>query len=188
MRRGRLLSIALVASVVLGTAVAVASCANPVESDLVDSLGPEKAGVPPGPFHRPGQPCLACHSDGGQGSPVLSAGGTVFATPTEDVPVGNVDVTITDSSGRKVDMLSNCAGNFYATETLAQLAFPLHVEIECTLPDGSKRRSVMGTRVERDGSCASCHSGNPSASSPGRVACATDEPTPPFTPGCGGGT
>ncbi|MFO0611716.1 MAG: hypothetical protein U0414_03945 [Polyangiaceae bacterium] len=165
---------------------ALASCADPVEDALIESLGDEVSGVRPGPFHRAGQPCLACHYDAGPG-PVFSLGGTVFASPKDDVGVSDVTVTITDALGKTRELTSNCVGNFYVPGQ-ADLAYPLRAEVSCTFPDGTVRRSVMGTRIERDGSCAGCHRGDPSATSPGRVACAPAQPNPPFTPAaCAGG-
>ena len=41
------------------------ACGDPVHDARVAALGDERPGVPAGPNHRPGQPCLACH--GGDG-------------------------------------------------------------------------------------------------------------------------
>ncbi len=167
-------------------AAASSACVDPVEDALIASLGDEVAGVRRGPLHRPGQPCLACHYDAGPG-PTFALAGTVFATPSEDIGVEGATVTVVDANGQSVVLTSNCAGNFYLSGR-TELAFPLRAEIECTLPDGTTRRSVMGTRIGRDGSCASCHTGSPAADSPGRVACATTQPDPAFQPtSCGGG-
>jgi hypothetical protein len=184
--RSKLGPLGLAIGLLGGLAAAGSSCVDPVEDDLITSLGDEANGVRPGPFHRPGQPCLACHYDAGSG-PTFALGGTVFATPVEDIGVSDVTVTITDALGKTRTLTSNCAGNFYMPGS-TELAYPLHAEIECTLPDGTTRRSVMGTRIGRDGSCASCHHGAPSAKSPGRVSCGPAEPDPAFSPvDCGGG-
>jgi hypothetical protein len=163
----------------------LASCANPVESDRVAALGANPTGQGNGPLHRPGQPCLVCHTDGGQAR-AFEAAGTVYASQRSRIAVNRVLVTIVDAAGRTVHERSNCAGNFYVQEESATLTFPLHAEIECTLPDGTVKRSVMGTRIDRDGSCATCHFGNPSGVSPGRLACGIDMPDPPFVapPSC----
>jgi hypothetical protein len=158
-----------------------AACFNPVESDLAASLGPEAPGVEESEFHRFGQPCLACHDRGGE-SPHFSVAGTVFATQNEDIPVLGAKVIVIDAAGKRFDATTNCAGNFMVEPSQFEPQYPLHVEVECTLPDGSVRRSVMGTRVAREGSCAGCHDkGPPSPTSPGRVFCVTSQPDPPFT-------
>src|SRR5450432_160855 len=45
---------------------ALVGCGDPVHDTAVSALGPEAPGVPKGPLHRPGQPCVLCH--GPQGS------------------------------------------------------------------------------------------------------------------------
>lgn len=169
-----------------GASGALASCADPVEEARIAALGDEVDGTRPGPFHRPGQPCLVCHYDAGPG-PTFSLGGTVFATPTDDVGVSNVTVIVVDARGKTQPLTSNCAGNFYIPGEV-ELAYPLRAEVSCTQPDGTVRRSVMGSRIARDGSCAGCHTGAPSATSPGRVSCGPAQPDPPFTQEiCSGG-
>ena len=57
--------------------VLLLSC-DPVHDDAVSALGGETPGIPRGPLHRPGQPCLVCH-DGASGDPAaFSMAGTVF--------------------------------------------------------------------------------------------------------------
>lgn len=168
---------ALTAIVLLSSA----ACFNPVESDLSDSLGPEAPGVEESEFHRFGQPCLACHDRGGE-SPHFSVAGTVFATQNEDIPVAGAKVILVDADGQRFEKTTNCAGNFFIEPDQFTPQYPMHVEIECPLPDGSVRRAVMGTRIGRDGSCAGCHDkGPPSPTSPGRVFCLPAQPDPPFT-------
>jgi len=163
-----------------------AGCANPEVDAAIAALGPEPNGPGRGPLHRPGQPCLLCH-DGGVASNMFAAG-TVYATPYSKIPVNGVSITLTDALGHQITRSTNCAGNFYVQGDVV-LAYPLRAEITCTFPDGTKHRSVMGSRIDRDGSCAGCHVGSPSESSPGRVSCAQFEPNPAFTtpPNCTGG-
>ena len=69
----------------------LAACdTDPVHSSAVDALGPEVAGVPKGPYHRAGQPCVTCHGGEGPASQQFVMAGTVFFGP------GN-----TSSEGRK---------------------------------------------------------------------------------------
>lgn len=162
-------------------AAALAGCPSPVEDDLIASLGPEQSGVPEGEFHRYGQPCLACHS-GYVGEDPMVVAGTVFATPIDDIPVEGARVELTDAAGSKIVKSTNCAGNFYVEEGEWEPVFPLRAVVECTLPDGRVRRNVMGTRINRDGSCASCHANEaPSQLGPGRVFCTDEVLEVPFT-------
>lgn len=180
----------VIACALLAASLAGMTCVSPAQDDIIESLGPEKSGIPEGPFHRYGQPCLACHGGYGPGSPLFEFGGTVFATPQDDIPVSAVTVTVTDANGVVKTAVSNCAGNFYSPAADDHLVFPLRAEVSCELPlpEGADpmttpkqiRRSVMQTRIDRDGSCASCHDGNPSPSSPGRISCGPAQPATPF--------
>jgi hypothetical protein len=157
-----------------------AGCFSPVEDDLISELGPEIDGLEEGQYHRYGQPCLVCH--GGYKAPLFSAAGTVFTTPTDDIPVAGVVVKLTDANGDVYQAPTNCAGNFFITGSEWDPVFPLRAEIECTLPDGTKRRSVMQTRINRDGGCGSCHEPGPANQfSPGQVYCMPEQPSEPFT-------
>ncbi len=161
-------------------AAVAAGCESPVQDEEIAAQGDEVAGVPEGPFHRYGQNCLACHGGYGPGPQFLLAG-TVFATPDADIPVLGATVTVTDSAGTTIPVVSNCAGNFYIDIEGWEAEFPLRVEVACPMPDGSIRRNVMGTRINRDGGCASCHErGVATADSPGQIFCAKTQPDPPF--------
>src|SRR5690242_17154492 len=96
-----------------GLVLAGASCGDPVRDKLVTSLGPEAPNVPPGPMHRPGQPCLACHDADLGSAPPFSLGGTVYVDAMTSTPVADVSVNIVDSQGRSFSTVSNCAGNFF---------------------------------------------------------------------------
>lgn len=158
----------------------ISGCFSPVQDDEIDALGPEVDGVEEDELHRYGQNCLACH--GGYGdAPRFTLGGTVFATPNDDVPVAGAKIIVNDSAGQSIELTSNCAGNFYVEAEDFEAQFPLRVEIECPLPDGTSRRSVMGTRINRDGGCASCHANGPAtADAPAQVYCVKEQPDPPF--------
>jgi hypothetical protein len=119
----------------------------------------------------------------------------VFAQPDDEIPVKGAKVTITDSTGQKKSAKTNCAGNFYIEEADFTPVYPVRVEIECTTPAGfsgvtETYRNVMGTRVNRDGSCAGCHDNEPaSQNGPGRVYCMDGRLNNPFSidPDCVGG-
>lgn len=177
----RLAHALLRASLVLPFALAAAGCESPVDDDLIAAQGGEVDGLEEGEFHRYGQDCLACHGGYG-GGPRFVAAGTVFATPTDDIPVAGATIYLTDVNGKQRAAPSNCAGNFYFQEDANnELEFPLRVEIECPLPDGTTRRALMGTRINRDGGCAFCHQkGGANSESPGQVYCSTLQPEPAF--------
>jgi hypothetical protein len=143
---------------------AALACADPVHDAEVESLGPERAGVPKGPEHRPGQPCLACHGGEGPASFEMSVAGTVFAHPDGDAPVASAVVKVADANGRTFSTPSNCVGNFWIPKRLFEPAFPA----TCAVLAGNYT-PVMQSLVNRTGSCNECHSGPPSDQSPGRI-------------------
>ena len=149
------------------------SCNDPVHDAQVDALGPESAGVSPGPTHRPGKPCLTCH--GGQGPAELELGvaGTIYKTAAPDSPpLAGATVTIYDATqqpdgGAPHTVVTNAAGNFYFPRTAWAPFFPLH-DIAVSYP-GVETPTLMHTNVGRDGSCASCHFDPKGANTHGHV-------------------
>ena len=155
---------------------------DPVHDDAIAALGPETPGVRQGPLHRPGQPCLLCH-DGAQGDPQrFTVAGTVYIMTGARSPAGGATVVVTDSAGTSAQLVTNAAGNFYATPSQYDRGFPWRVSVRAssgaivtmqTLVEGN------GT-VEPDGSCASCHVDPTGPASPGHVALTLDDGgTPP---------
>jgi hypothetical protein len=148
------------------------ACGNPVIDTKIEALGGEQAGVPPGPYHRPGQPCTLCHSDYYGVSPKIVIGGTVFADLNSFKTVEDVEVVLTDSIGETRTLVTNCIGNFYITADTWNPQFPLAAEIRFPVynTDGTEQTDptdkskvirkvkAMGSVISRDGSCASCHS------------------------------
>lgn len=158
-------------------------CSNPLIDDKVALLGPEAAGVAASEWHRPGQPCLLCHGPYGGASPEMSVAGTVFATPEKKgkTPVGveKVIVTITDSFGDVLEKKTNCIGNFFITTEEWKPGFPLAAKIEYPDPkDDGTTPVYMATRIGRDGSCAGCHEGRASETSPGSIYCVEADKSP----------
>ncbi len=93
-------------------------------------------GEAPGALMTPGRDCLACH-DG-----AIATRWTAAGTWT---PPGS-SVTIRDSAGKTVQLVTNEVGNFYTAEALA---FPI-------------RASVNGQTMSPDpsyGGCNGCHGG-----------------------------
>lgn len=179
-------------------AAALASCGDPAHDNAVNALGPEKPGVSPGPTHRPGQPCVICHGGSGPGNPQFSIGGTVYAVKGQTDPLVNATVHLTDATGSTRTATTNAAGNFYIT--LSQWA-PLppiaKISVDCgpltstspytcgpTDPNTPSLTATMNTHIGRDGSCAGCHFGVRSATTPGPIYVASD---PADLPMAGGG-
>ena len=138
--------------VAFACALGAVACGNPAQDNLINSLGPEASGVRRGPLHRPGQPCLACHSAAGGRHPQFSVAGTVYQTSDSTKPARDVIVELTDSKGRKYSVASNCAGNFYVQERDFQPVYPMTVKLEY-----GSLETKMFTNIYREGSCAGCH-------------------------------
>jgi hypothetical protein len=145
-------SVALDRTVLVATLLAaVMGCGDPVSDRSIDALGPEVAGVPKGPFHRPGQPCVLCHSDAGS-APPFSLAGTVYIDADTLTPIDGVRVNLVDSLGETFSTTTNCAGNFFVRPGEYALNGPVWVSM--------RRDEVlreMDTAIYRDGSCAGCH-------------------------------
>ena len=176
----KIAALALVTTVSV-LAAATLACESPIHDEAVAALGDEAPGVDTGEFHRYGQDCMVCHGGAGPG-PDFVAASTVFATPDSDIPVKGATVILTDATGQTASVRTNCAGNFIFENRDFQPQFPLRAVVLCPQPDGSTRRVVMGSRINRDGGCAFCHAaGEASGASPGQVYCASTQPNPPYT-------
>jgi hypothetical protein len=150
--------------------LALLGCGDPVRDRAVEALGPETPGVRVGPSHRPGQPCLLCHSEAGD-APPFSVAGTVYIDAPSLTPIDDVGVILIDSFGRKFSATTNCAGNFYVRPKAYTLQGPVWVSLE---RDEVLRE--MDTPVFRDGSCAGCHGDPLGPTSAGHVFL-IDDPT-----------
>lgn len=145
---------------------------DPVHADAQSALGGEQPGVPRGPLHRPGQPCLVCH-DGESGDPrAFSVAGTIFLDADAAVPVAGATVSLQGADGTlsptgsgAPTATTNAAGNFYLTPQQYVPKFPLAVA-------GITLGSVaiaMHSHIGGNGSCAGCHLDPPGPGSPGHV-------------------
>lgn len=145
--------------------VLAVACADPVHDRAVDALGPEASGVPKGPTHRPGQPCLTCHGGDGPSVLVMSFGGTVYAHETGREAGASAIVRVVDADQRTYETPTNAVGNFWIPRRAFEPAFPVTAAV--TLGQYSR---VMRTAMRLDGSCNSCHAGTEASSgSPGYV-------------------
>jgi hypothetical protein len=148
------------AAISLLLAAAALGCADPVHDDVVTALGPERGGVPAGPLHRPGQPCLVCHDGGGPGDMVLRFGGTIYQNDVDDTPLVAATVTLTDAKAHTRVAVTNCAGNFFVQAVDWSPVFPVHVQV-----DYGSVSATMQNHIGREGSCAACHTGKDSSTS-----------------------
>ena len=155
---------------VLALACLFMSCTDPVKDRAIERLGGEDPRVPMGPEHRPGQPCVLCHSPGGPASSKpFVIGGTVFETssPASNGAAG-VQVLFVDASSAMRQYETNGAGNFFIPESeWSDLTFPFKVGL---LKNG--KPIPMSTTVNREGSCNFCHKPNPGS----RYALPGDDP------------
>jgi hypothetical protein len=151
-------------ALVLAVACAAFACGDPVHDDDVDALGPEADGVPKGPTHRAGQPCLVCHGGDGPGGTTFSAAGTIYQVKGQTDPLVQATVHLTDAKGATFDATTNEVGNFFVNASDFAPVFPLHAEIEF-----QNDEAPMTTHIGRDASCSSCHYDPPGPTTPGRV-------------------
>jgi hypothetical protein len=143
---------------------APAACMDPVHDDAVKALGPEAPGVPPGPLHRPGQPCLTCHGGEGPADSEFSLAGTVYLLQYEEVPAPSATVVIEDVDGVAGTVTTNEVGSFWVNADKWRPTYPLELSVKYGIIT-----SRMNGNVGRAGSCADCHQPKVGPSSPGHV-------------------
>jgi hypothetical protein len=162
--------------VALSLAVA---CGPSLEDEEAEALGPEVGD--PGPTHRPGQPCLVCHSErDSRGGVKFVVAGTIYELIDDPRGFAGAEVEITDAAGEVLVVHSNEAGNFMVSVDpgvaepeegedgdLAVPAAPLF-PLRVTVRSGA-REQVMRNVIGREGSCAHCHTNPAGARSNGRV-------------------
>lgn len=112
------------------------------------------------PLMRPGADCLVCHT--GDDAPKWNVAGTVYGAPNAAATAGiqGVTVHVTDTNGRKLDLTTNSAGNFYTAEDMQP---PFTVALE---KDGAK---IASTSSQPSGACNSCHGSVPLNGAAGRL-------------------
>ncbi|HLK39614.1 MAG TPA: carboxypeptidase-like regulatory domain-containing protein [Polyangiaceae bacterium] len=152
--------------VLAGGLASLVACVDVVHEDQVQALGGEQPGVPPGPLHRPGQPCLVCHGGSGPASSQFSIGGTVTRTQGQPDPAPGVQVILEDISGAVVTLTTNPAGNFYVPLQDWTPQYPLQVNGVLL---GSNQAPPMSTHISREGSCCGCHQPTGGPTSPGPI-------------------
>ncbi len=135
-------------------------CTDPVRDAEIDALGPEVPGVSPGENHRPGQPCLHCHSKGGPAEDhPFAIAGTIFKTAKHDSePASDISVQFVDArgGGPRLIPVSNDVGNFWIPlEDWPDMAFPIRVGLY--KDEGKPPTQTMKSLINREGSCNYCH-------------------------------
>ncbi|HEX3598376.1 MAG TPA: hypothetical protein VHU80_24880 [Polyangiaceae bacterium] len=130
----------------------VMACNDPVRNTQLNELGDEAETVPAGPLHRPGQPCLACHGGEGPADGAFALAGTVYQASNDAKPLHDATVRLIDSVGAEYAVVSNCAGNFWASADNFRPAWPVWTKIEY----GSESVE-MTSAMFREGSCGECH-------------------------------
>lgn len=164
--RPRVPSLLLVAATAAAALAAPTACVDTVHEQDVKALGPEQPGVPPGPLHRPGQPCVTCHGGSGPASLQFSVAGTVYAVKGQPDPAVQAAVQIEDVDGKTWTVFTNTVGNFFVTVKDFAPHYPTIMSVVSA--DGNTTQS-MTTLDNRDGSCADCHTPTPGPTSPGPV-------------------
>jgi hypothetical protein len=148
----------------LAASMAFEACVDESHELQVQSLGDEASGVPRGPLHRPGQPCLVCHGVEGPASHQFVLAGTAYATEGETAPSVGALVTLEDVGGSLHAETTNEVGNFYVQVGDWSPTFPLQV----TISQGENAQQML-THIGRAGSCADCHTATAGPLSAGPV-------------------
>jgi hypothetical protein len=78
----------------------------------------------------------------------MKAAGTLYSTASGGSAISGATVTITDSKGTKITMVTGSSGNFYATTTIS---FPATVQVS-KCPNIATMPTTITT-----GDCNSCH-------------------------------
>lgn len=139
--------------------VGFAACFDKVQADEEAAQGSETPGIGPGPRHRAGQNCTACHGPVGGEGPEISVGGTVYRTKEAEIPAVGAKVFVTDNTNVTREFTTNDVGNFHAPKESWDPVFPLKIVVEYA-EEGVACREEMFSVIRRDGGCGKCHSRN----------------------------
>lgn len=152
---------AVVAAATLSAVLCASGCIGTTPDDRARNALP--AVGRPGPQHRPGQPCLLCHSDRGGVGPYFSVAGTVYGLDGV-TGIAGAQVILVDATGSEYTATTNAVGNFMVYEGDWRPAFPLSVDVS----DGD---NIVGMRspINVEGSCSACHTPQRSETSVGPV-------------------
>jgi len=140
---------------------AASDAGDPYNTPVVCTSGTQSGGGEGSSTMRPGEACIACHSQGE--GPRFTIAGTVY--PTAQEPNGcngasGASVIINDAKGVTTTLTTNSAGNFSSRATFAT---PYTVKV---VANGKER--VMSLPPP-SGDCNSCHARPPTNGAPGRI-------------------
>ncbi len=155
---------------------------DPVHEDAVKAQGPETPGIPTGPFHRAGQPCLVCHAERGPASMVMSFAGTIYQSYDNRTPLEGAVVHVFDSRGHEAVTGTNCVGNFFIQKKQFDPVWPVWVQIEYGTQAGQPAAQMLSP-IFRDGSCADCHHDPHATNATGHIYYAPQGVNMSFPPG-----
>lgn len=122
---------------------------------------------------RPGETCIACHTQRGGKAPAFKVAGTVYPTrhePNDCNGLAAVTVTIIDANGMETKLTPNAAGSFACGPkagvftTTCDPVFPISARINTA--DGKTATMVD---PQMTGDCNSCHTEQGVNNSPGRI-------------------
>jgi len=110
----------------------------------------------PNALRNQGEDCVSCHRVGGKAPRSLfTVSGTVFRADTgepRETGAAGVEVVLEDAAERRVELVTNAAGNFWSRE---EVLFPVRVTLR-TLPGGAPRQGPAERCAH--GNCNQCHS------------------------------
>lgn len=112
---------------------------------------------------NPGQACISCHSQGGEG-PRFAIAGTVYPTghePDRCYGTSAAQVIVTDAAGQTLTLTPNSAGNFSASRVT--LTLPYNAKV---VANGMTRAM---SAAQTSGDCNACHTQNGDNGAPGRI-------------------
>jgi hypothetical protein len=101
--------------------------------------------------HNPGQPCLECHTEDGEGPP-FSIGGTLYRDLVGSSAIAGATIRIGDATGRELPLITARNGNFWTEEPVT---YPVQA-IASSCPDA---RQMIAPIQAGGGDCnrAGCH-------------------------------
>lgn len=144
----------------LGAAIG-SGCTDPVRDRQIEALGPDTE--PNGPDHRPGQPCILCHSEGGPAEgKAFAIAGTVYDTNkpgskgAEAVTVQFIDAN--ESKPKEIPQTGPTGNFFVPIGDWPDLTFPVRVALYEDPADPPKQ--TMRSLINREASCNYCHRPN----------------------------
>lgn len=140
------------AAVLVVALTAISCLPDPIHVQDVDALGGEAPGVPPGPLHRPGQPCGACHGPDGPATTQFTLAGTVYQSPGRPDPLTNATVRFIDWTGAQFATTTNCAGNFFVSGKDFNPTWPVWTKVQAL-----GQTAEMISAAFRETSCNNCH-------------------------------